>query len=538
MISTAAQSVKRMEKLVRSIINEGRQSKDALLDDSSDSMAHGSIPGLFDHMKGTGKQLLELADGLKSMAPILIRNSSYAPIRYNMDPEHREIARIAEPGAGDSDADNMERYIFQITSRVEEIAKRYVSLGEGYFSGNDHALPAEVHNIKFDTLPKGREREMNFLIALSRNNLYLPEPHIINGCIDLIEKIFANGPANSLAMQIETLFNNSPAEELEGIIGQTDDAITQIDKVSDSSHTGIVFKVNSDEKIVYGKASADSKMLGKENLYLETAWRHSILQPITPKPLGIVNGKDVSVLFIYGTENHGIVPRDSLEEYHDLRNKAFTKYAKQLGTDSGKLLADYAMIDMFNRALQHSYMRGHTGEGTFGYNPVEIIAPADKIESFIADSNNPESVKELRTMLATYDIVADETTGILLAEKSPTVVSNDPRQENIFESADSTRPLGDYGLATIGSPILDVGKSEITNLGPYTEAYVYFRNMIEQGLGRNFEIGIEETNLLKKGSIQMGYLNAIRMAGFMQTKGREADAKRQLKLAHTYQGML
>jgi hypothetical protein len=343
------------------------------------------------------------------------------------------------------------------------------------------------------------------------------------------------GGANRLQDQFTTLFPNADPEALEGILFKADYGFRGLQKTTDETHTGVVFRYVIDGKVVYCKASEDDGMLVREAGYLEDAWKEPLMRVITPKLVGLVRSDPVTGLLTYGTENIGIVPLEDAMTYIELKRDLTSQFAEQYRLDVGQLEHNPLLTDMFNRALAHTKMRKYKDKPVYKLSLLESVASVDKLDDWLQNTSAPrEVVGQILELFPFYSAIEDE-----VAEydtRATVLASYDARPENLFPSRSGFRPLGDMGLAKAGTPEFDIGKMETENIGPYNTAYTFFRNALEQRDGHNFELDGRDAAQLAKRSHKVAFVNAMRLASYKLS--RNQDATPHLELAQTYRNQL
>ncbi|MEK6901485.1 MAG: hypothetical protein AABX37_04025, partial [Nanoarchaeota archaeon] len=124
---------------------------------------------------------------------------------------------------------------------------------------------------------------------------------------------------DSLYDNLERFFPNTDPETLEKIVLAVSNEFEKLEKVTETTYTGVVFRFDVDGQTIYGKVSKEKEMLVKEARYHQDAWNYLFMRVITPKLVGLVEIGTMAGLFTFGTENLGIVPERDLETYFETK---------------------------------------------------------------------------------------------------------------------------------------------------------------------------------------------------------------------------
>lgn len=369
-------------------------------------------------------------------------------------------------------------------------------------------------------------KESPYEIDAPPNDMY----HSKRGKIRLGSTLVVDGTKKrnnyeSLEAQIARLFPNARPERVGAVAAKLGVRFNQLERTTDQTCSEAVGHFYVNRKRIEFKISREKAYVAKAAVYHAHAWKHGLLRPITPKLLGFVEVEDGAALLTYHTMNKGIVPTEDAKAYFRLRRTLFAEFSKLQ-----KIKADDPyMIDVFNRALAHTYMRNNVNDPAYTSSMRSVVMPFEQL----VERASITTAKDLLAELRGYETVYNEArkrfddsmyNGIL------TIVNLDARPENVFDSNLGTRPLGDWDFAQVGLPEDDLAKLEAKNSLYYTAAYAFFRNKLEQERGNDFELTERDINALNARVAPLSFMNAVRTFSWRLGRNRQ-DANEYLFLA-------
>ncbi|MEK6921639.1 MAG: hypothetical protein AABX82_07160 [Nanoarchaeota archaeon] len=388
---------------------------------------------------------------------------------------------------------------------VEDIETKPVINGEVY-------LPPRLH------------RGLTGVYERSGRGLFLRSPSIDIRALDPIPTSYSH---ESIQTQLELLFPRVDPSLLEPLVHRTAMEIEAVTKVTDTTFSDAVFSYHIGGKRVYCKVGTERTILAREEHYYHDAWNYPVLRAITPKRIGLIETEKAAALLTFGTENIDIVDYDDAHIYFYTRNRLVKLYGGKTNQDPKKLVQDPLLIDVFNRALTHTYM------GTYRTNPVyrptrEVIVPFERLVDRAAGN---DLVKELALFEERYTSAAaryqqTQSVGVL-----STVVHGDALGENIWNSPLGTRPLGDAGFAQYGLPEEDLARLDTVHKHAYVNAYVFFRTALEQERGANVETTQRERQNIIERVDSLAFIQAVRTASSKLSRNLRDAASEYISLA-------
>ncbi len=303
--------------------------------------------------------------------------------------------------------------------------------------------------------------------------------------------------------------------------------------ITTKTSTGLVFSVDDrDGKRIYGKTGLNRGALEREAEYLTDAWTVPLLRPINAKLIGIVDAGLYATLLTYGTENSGIVPANNLKEYLELRGQMFEELAERMNCNPSLLLQDPFLVDTFNRALAHTYMRDFAGKKVYQGETRSMVLSFEQILERAQHTSVRGLFDLLKTFKPDYNRAVRMVNDCEVEHAVPLLIHGDALQVNVFSSPSGvyTRPMGDP-TATIGYSEHVLARLESPNDGSYVSPYVFFRNGLEQGRDKNFELTGRDTISLRRKTVGLGLTNAARTLSYWLDKDRVNEATKYANLA-------
>ncbi|MCA9460250.1 MAG: hypothetical protein KC550_06905, partial [Nanoarchaeota archaeon] len=341
----------------------------------------------------------------------------------------------------------------------------------------------------------------------------------------------------SIRNQIEKMFPSKNAQALESILFDLDEKVTNIEKAADNTYTGFVLSFEIDGKKIYAKGSNDTSNLLKEVNFYKAAWEHNLMRPITPKLLGYGEEDGIGVILTYGTENENIVSQEDIKKYIKTRTTILAQYAQRHNISLERLLSDTNTIDVFNRAVSHTFTKDQINNPVYEENKSSIIVPFPMLLERASKSNEKEYLNFLKKQEEVYHRATLEYYESDVLSGDEALLCFDGRPENIFKETSNNllRPIGDLGFARVGPTAFDIARLESANDKAYTSLYVFARNKLEQMKGNNFELGSSQLKSMENGVLPLSYINLVRTISSKLSRSSFQDASRYKNLITQHQ---
>lgn len=327
----------------------------------------------------------------------------------------------------------------------------------------------------------------------------------------------------SLKDIISTQFPNNDPDILIDLLS---DETNNIQKITDRTFSEAVFSFKKDASVIYGKIGIKDMLL-KEKKYMQDAKKHEFLRPITTSVDNLISGKIFDCLLTEDSKNFD--DPKALHSYLNLRSEVFAKYCMNNSEEFANLFFDTSLIDVFNLAVHHTYMRKHINEPEYKLANLTNFKDS-RIYEFDIQNANPEFKRKFKKLIPLYNSLENEIKNYM---SEPNIICHgDFRKENIFPSI--TRKIGDFGLAYPGISEFDLGRFETPNIEKYVKAYVFFRNEVEKGAGNNFYISDDKIPEMIKKTSKISFTNSMRLAAFKSKQQEISGSKKYLNLAKFY----
>jgi thiamine kinase-like enzyme len=318
---------------------------------------------------------------------------------------------------------------------------------------------------------------------------------------------------------LEPLFAGKLDEQtLEGLVSDVD---AELERVTVNTGSIGVVSFTADGKKAYGKVSASRPALLNEERALNELQSDRIARVLSPKPIGLVLGKDAGALFTWGTENRDVHSQEDIDQYSSLFNTLLFQYAQDRKLDLTKLANDPAIRDVFNRAIVHTALRDYVS-----LNSGQVVYDVEVLEG--RARNSQELLRALQRFTRTY---LDASVKAASLNSGRTVfIHGDARPENIGSSPLGIRPLVDWSNARMGSFAEDLSALEVDDAGKYLDWYKFVSSL------RGLDFVDEDSRELL---ICHEVLQPFRTGSFKIGKGRfreaELDIQRLERNARRYQ---
>jgi len=373
-------------------------------------------------------------------------------------------------------------------------------------------------------------------IAYSESPLY-HDPFSISQAIKRFNK---RERRESLRTQLSQLVEDLDESDLENIVTSMDSDLTNFED-NRLTNNGHVLRYRINGKIAYLKPvnksnTAKLTKLKREATYLTQRRQIPMLRAITPEPIGYIEEGNVCALLTYGTENKGVVSAEDKQAYDGVFNRWMLKAAEELGVAPNILMGNNEVIDTFNRALEHTYMKDFKGEPLYSQGKRELILPFDALLDRASATEDKGLFEFLRSLEPWYNELESQYEPFE-SEYDETVVGFDVIAENIFKSGlgEYVRPSGDFEKAQVGSSVIDLSKQETKNAYAKILLYAYFRNNLEQERGNNFEYTPSDVRHMTENVRVLTPLNLTRV---LSHKLSMNDIENALKYAGFVQNLL
>lgn len=335
----------------------------------------------------------------------------------------------------------------------------------------------------------------------------------------------------ALEDQLEQMFPNADYGELEKIVSQLGD-FERTSKVSDSTKSGIVMDFILDGKKYYLKATTDGS-ISREASHLDNLSSIHYLRAISPKKKGILKSESLEALITHDIRDNFFLFPDEVKLYSSKLQETVIKIGKYIGEDPMKLLKNTSVVDMFNRALEHTYMQKFSNDTIYN-NKASPMHNA--IEQRVLDSSM--SVSELKSLTDHIPNYLAMNQELIELHNSGKVVSNyDLRDENFIYLTQNLRVCVDYGTVRVGNEAFDF-LFEQGYSPKLIEIYAMFRNSLEQELERDFELTQRDIITMKDNVVKINYSSAVKLGAFMASKNRVDEFNRYVNLARYYENLL
>jgi len=341
----------------------------------------------------------------------------------------------------------------------------------------------------------------------------------------------------SLGSQIEKMFPEKNTHALEIIINSLDKPISQFRKETEKTNSGFVTKFVVDDLLVYAKGSDSIGRIKKEAEFYTDAWKHVLMRPIIPKLLGVAIEDGLAVLLTYGTENPGWLIENqfpgylkAVEIYMQKRSQTLTDFASVNNMDQDQLLLDPFAIDVFNRAIAHTFMKTYMDKEIYASDKSPIVLPFKHLVERAGNTTDKGLLEQLSEQAENYHKAVMDYFEAGKDDASMSLLYFDSRRENLFPDSDGKiiRPVGDFEFARPGPVAFDLSRLESENNSFYVPLYAYACNVLEQEKGNNFELNEKNILVLKNRVNPLSYINLVRTMSSKLSRNCNQEAKKYL----------
>lgn len=357
-------------------------------------------------------------------------------------------------------------------------------------------------------------------------------PSVILGpLIEAFNKSLTYNTTNqSFQSQLEEMFPNADYGELEKIVSQLED-FEQTSKVTDSTKTGVVMDFILDGKKYFLKATSDIATIQREARYLDDSSQFQYLRAITPVKKGTLTSEGLEAIITHDVRDNISLRSNDLHVYAQRLKEEVEKVASKLKLNPEKMLQNPIVTDMFNRALEHTYMRDLVNQEQYCVEDSPMIESALLKERLASSSLDKELLKEIEDNFSQYEAMNGDV--IQIHQKGNLIANYDPRSENIIYLGNNNRPLCDFGTVRTGHEAFDL-RFEHGFDPVYVKIYAHFRNSLEQAREKNFEFSQKDISTLTSQVKLVNYASAVKLSAFKASKDLKYDTLKYLKMSRDY----
>ncbi len=266
------------------------------------------------------------------------------------------------------------------------------------------------------------------------------------------------------------------------------------------------------------------KILHRAAHYAQLTSLHSLLHPIKPIVHAFYNNDEegISALLTYDAHhNLKLVALEDQIAYFALRTEIIQRYAeKTTGENRIATMYDSDLIDIFDVALEHTFMREHKDDPHFKEKPLPFVVEYDKIESWLSSGKaDKETIGKIKKQKQLYQAVAARASSY---GHQATILANlDRRRDNTFLSQEKGERLlhvyGDDDLVAPGTEEIVLGSMGQQNLQRQVRAYVFMRQALERKY--DAEINLNEKDLLQK-TRDIAFLSNLRFGAYEASQSK------------------
>ena len=273
--------------------------------------------------------------------------------------------------------------------------------------------------------------------------------------------------------------------------------------------------------------------MDKEAEGYKDAWTHSLLRPITPQFENLIHDGDTTVLITKGTRNSGVVAGDDVVDYFHVQKELFEEYAAKRNLNPVKLMSNNALVDVFNMALRHTYMRDFVGKDI--YQKGKDVSP--DFEVFASRASGTTQTDLLGEFLVLAHPYSEAAKCFAQTEDNPrleSIVNYSGKPENVFVGINGLRPQGDYGALAVGAPEYELAQLGVLEPTVFADAYLFFRQALEVNRGNHFELSQKDVQLFTKRVDLLSTLYSTRILSWELSRDFRSEAEDQLHLVNHY----
>ncbi len=313
-----------------------------------------------------------------------------------------------------------------------------------------------------------------------------------------------------------------------------------IGKTTDKTFSQCVFRTKIEKE---GQAYSIFGKIGKLDIqrqqaaYFEKAAQSPLLRPITPQVVELIEdpSTDLAIQLTYDTTDKRIISGQEVREYLRIRSEALRYLGKITKTNPQELERNPLVIDCFNIALNHTYMRNHLNDMQLG-SSLSYFEESRSLERLAYLSKAKGNSSSLVTSLLQEYAQTEEEVKEFLSKKT-VLALGDCRGENIFPDAYGgiMRIIGDP-MPRPGTEIFDLSRMSFApEMAKRAVEYTFhLRNYLEQQNGENFEFSGEEMKHQQDKLMRLGLIQPLFLADYFLQKGRTDDASDLIRNAALY----